>query len=53
MVEFISSTLILLFCACVLIGMILQANDEEKAWRAKKDYEKMRKFIEENDSSQS
>jgi thiamine kinase-like enzyme len=51
MLETIASIIILTFCGLVLWGMILQTNDEHIEWKAKKEYDKMKKFIEENDSS--
>lgn len=51
MLETIASIIILVFCGLALWGMILQANDEQIEWQARKDYDRMKKFIEENDSS--
>lgn len=51
MLEFILTTIVLVFVIAVVWGILLQANDEQKLWEDRRDYTRMKKFIEENDSS--
>lgn len=51
MLEFILNTIVLVFVIFVVWGILVQNQDEQKLWEDRRDYTRMKKFIEENDSS--
>jgi len=51
MLDFIVALIAIIFFVALSWGIILQTRDEQALWEDRKSYNKMKKFIEENDSS--